>query len=146
MFEGTDKDYYFLLVKEDTGEVHSMSFWSEPKAGYEILSRRENNAVENIDVLIQKDEGAQAVAAKVKETCKKSCNINVYDEKQAFELQQQYDAMMTDLKTQPADLQEWKKKNYIYVADHYVGSVEFSTGIFDDYPFKEGYYRELKGE
>lgn len=29
MFEGVGKNYYFLLVKEDTGEVHSMSFWAE---------------------------------------------------------------------------------------------------------------------
>ena len=29
VFEGIDKNYYFLLIKEDTGEIHSMSFWSE---------------------------------------------------------------------------------------------------------------------
>lgn len=145
-FTGTDKNYYFLLVKEDTGEVHSMSFWSEPQTRHEILSRRENMAVENIDVLIPKGEDAQAIATEVKKTCKKSCNINIYDEKRAFELQHQYDTMMSDPNTQPVDLQEWKKKNYIYVAEHYVGSVEFSTGIFDDYPFKDWYYQELKGQ
>lgn len=29
MFEGTGRSYYFLLIKEDTGETHSMSFWAE---------------------------------------------------------------------------------------------------------------------
>lgn len=28
-FEGTTQNYYFLLIKEDTGEVHSFVFWSE---------------------------------------------------------------------------------------------------------------------
>lgn len=29
MFKGTQGDYYFLLIKEDTGEVHSMAYWVE---------------------------------------------------------------------------------------------------------------------
>lgn len=29
MIEGVNKNYYFLLVKEDTGEINSMNFWSE---------------------------------------------------------------------------------------------------------------------
>ena len=29
MFEGIGKNYYFLIIKEDTGEIHSMSFWAE---------------------------------------------------------------------------------------------------------------------
>lgn len=28
-FTGTKGDYYFLLVKEDTGEVHSLVYWRE---------------------------------------------------------------------------------------------------------------------
>lgn len=29
MFESTGGNYYFLLVKQDTGEVHSISYWKE---------------------------------------------------------------------------------------------------------------------
>lgn len=29
MFEGIEKNYYFLIVKEDTGEVHSFSLWDK---------------------------------------------------------------------------------------------------------------------
>jgi hypothetical protein len=30
-FEGTEVDYFFLLVKENTGEVNSFSMWTEAK-------------------------------------------------------------------------------------------------------------------
>jgi hypothetical protein len=28
-FEGTDGTYYFLPIKQDTGEIHSFVFWKE---------------------------------------------------------------------------------------------------------------------
>lgn len=117
------------------------------KYQYKVLSRVENKTVENVDVLVQPGEvSAEAIAMEVKASCKKPCNINVYDDQKAYDLESQYNKMMGDTSTQPNDLQTWKKTNYVYVADHLVGAVEFETGTFDQYPYKDWYYKELKGE
>ncbi len=120
---------------------------STQKYSYKVLSRVENKTVENIDVLVQPgDANAEAIAMEVKATCKKPCNIDVYDDQKAYDLESQYNKMMGDTSTQPNDLQTWKKTNYVYVADHLVGAVEFETGAFDQYPYRDWYYKELKGE
>ena len=114
---------------------------------YEVLSKRDNGNVENIDVLVTSGEtNGQAIALEVKKTCKKLCNINIYDDKKAFELQTQYDEMMDNSSTQPSDLQAWKKTNYVFVGDHLIGYMEFSSDTYDEYPYKDWYYKELKGE
>lgn len=114
---------------------------------YEVLSKRDNGNVENVDVLVTSGEtNGQAIALKVKKTCKKQCNINIYDDKKAFELQTQYDEMMDSSSTQPSDLQVWKKANYVFVGDHLIGYMEFSADAYDEYPYKDWYYKELKGE
>lgn len=116
----------------------------QQQAKYQELARKDAGAVENISVLVGPGgSDTQPIAQEVKRTCNKQCNINLYDDKKAFELQEQYDAMMADSNTKPADLEAWKKANYVYVADHLVGYVEFSSGSFDDFPFKDSYYREL---
>lgn len=118
---------------------------SAPKYKYEILSRVEDKVDENISVLIEAGEtDSQGLAAEVQENCKKQCNISLYDDKKAFELNEQYDKMMGASDTQPSDLQEWKEKNYVFVAEHLVGTVGYSFGSYDDYPFKDWYYEELK--
>ncbi len=114
---------------------------------YEVLSKRDNGNVENVDVLVTPGEtNGQAIALEVKKTCKKQCNINIYDDKKAFELQTQYDEMMVSSSTQPSDLQTWKEKYYVFVADHLIGYMEFSADAYDEYPYRDWYYKELKGE
>jgi hypothetical protein len=116
-----------------------------PRKGYKILSTEKLNTVENIDVLItDTNSDPKKIAEEVKTTCSKPCNISVYDDKKAFELQDQYDQMMKLSTTEIGDLDEWKAKNYIYVADHLVGYMEFSEGYYNDYPYKDSYYEELK--
>ena len=52
--------------------------------------------------------------------------------------------MMGTLDTTPQELQTWKTKNYVFVADHLVGSITFDEG-FSEYPLRDWYYKELKG-
>lgn len=112
---------------------------------YEVLSKRDNGNVENADVLVTSGEtNGEAIALEVKKTCKKPCNINIYDDKKAFDLQTQYDEMMCDSSTQSSDLQTWKEKNYVFVGDHLIGYMEFSADAYDEYPYKDWYYKELK--
>lgn len=123
------------LIPETQTQVHQ----------YEVVKRADAGSIENIDVLIEVDErNPESIAREVEKTCKKDCNVNLYDDKKALELQQQYDEMMGKSMTTPADMTAWKEKNYVFVADHFVGYIELSTQSYDEYPFKDWYYEELK--
>lgn len=113
---------------------------------YEILNRTENKLVENINVYINPGETkGEVIAKEIKTTCKKPCNIYLYDDKKAYELQSQYDEMM-NFETEPTDLENWKNDNYIFVADHYVGWMEFEGDMYSEYPFKDVLYDEIKSK
>ncbi|MFZ5437468.1 MAG: hypothetical protein ACOZAK_00195 [Patescibacteria group bacterium] len=115
-------------------------------ADYQELARKDVGTVENISVLIATDaSNPESIANEVKRTCKKQCNINLYDDKKAFELQDQYDQLISR-QAEPSQLDAWKKENYIYVADHFIGYMEFSTGAYDDFPYKDWYYKELTSQ
>lgn len=115
--------------------------------GYEIVERTENKAVENIKVLISSGDDGSKVAMEVKKTCQKPCNVDIYDNRQALELNSQYDSMMGTLDTKPEELQAWKEKNYVFVADHLVGYLSFDAELsYEEYPFKDWYYEELKSK
>lgn len=71
------------------------------------------------------------------EKCKKQCNVDLYDDKQAYELDKQY----RDLGSLE-EMTEWKNKNYVFVADHLVGDIMFDE--FSYYPMKDSFYEEKK--
>lgn len=113
---------------------------------YEVLSRKDAGDAENISLLVKAGTSGEAAAIAVKATCKKPCNIDVYDDKKAYDLNALYDEMMGKSTTQQSDLTNWKKTNYVYVGDHYIGGINFELGTYDEYPFRDWYYKELKGE
>lgn len=113
---------------------------------YEVLERNENNTVENFKVLIKAGDDGKAIAMEVKKGCKKPCNIDIYDDKRALELQKEYDVMMGTPDTTPQQLQSWKQKNYVFVADHFVGYINFELDEYQEYPYKDWYYQELKNK
>jgi hypothetical protein len=113
---------------------------------YEIIFKNENKTVENYMILIKPENrnDGEAIAMEIKKSCKKTCNISIYDDKRALELQKEYDEMISTLKTPQEDLEKWKQKNYIYVADHFVGYMSFESEEYQRYPYKDFYYEELK--
>lgn len=113
---------------------------------YQILKTDEQKTVTNYSVLVSPGTDGKAVAEDVKKKCTKQCNISVYDDKQAYFKYLEYDLMMGSLDTPPESLTAWKKNNYVYVADHLIGDVTFDSGEYNDYPFRDWYYKELKGE
>lgn len=118
-----------------------------PKYEYKILSQKDNKTVENISVLVSAGEiNGEAIAMEVKKTCQKKCNIDIYDEQKAYDLQMAYDQMMGNIDTPQSNLTSWKVKNYVYVGDHYIGTVDFETGTYSTYPFRDWYYKELKAK
>lgn len=113
----------------------------ENTKAYEILSQEELSNVENYNLLVKNSSEAKSSAEVVKKSCKKACNIAVYDDKKAYDLEMEY-KKLTDQK----EIDAWKKTNYIFVADHLVGSIDFETGTYKEYPYRDWYYKELKGE
>lgn len=119
-----------------------------PKLEYEIIERIEDKTDENISVLIKSGEtNPESIALEVKKSCKKSCNISLYDDKKAFELESQYSKLISS-----DAMTKWKKENYVFVAEHLVATVGYGNtenwgfGPYSEYPFKDWYYKELKGE
>jgi hypothetical protein len=114
---------------------------------YEELSRIENNNDENISILIATDESKpEELIKEVQATCKKQCNITLFNDKKAYELETEYNKMTGSLDTNPDELKKWKEQNYVFLADHIVGQAGYSFGPYSSYPLRDWYYKELKGE
>lgn len=118
-----------------------------PKLEYEIISKVEGKADENISVLIKVGEtNPKGIAEEVQKSCKKQCNITLFDDKKAFELDAEYTNKMMTYDVTVTEREAWKKKNTVFLADHLVATVGYSFGEYSEYPMKDWYYKELKGE
>jgi len=121
---------------------------STPKLEYEIVDRIDNKTDENISVLIKSEEtNPEGIALEIKNGCKKNCNISLYDDKRALDLESQYSKLSSS-----EAMTKWKKDNYVFVAEHFVATVGYGNtenwgyGPYSEYPMKDWYYKELKGE
>jgi len=118
-----------------------------PKLEYEILARVEDKTDENISVLIKAGEtNPKGIAEEVQKSCKKKCNVTLFDDKKAYELDSEYTNKMMSYDVTVAQREAWKKKNTEFLADHLVATVGYSFGDYSEYPMKDWYYKELKGE
>lgn len=118
-----------------------------PKLEYEILARVEDKTDENISVLIKAGEtNPKGIAEEVQKSCKKKCNVTLFDDKKAYELDSEYTNKMMSYDVTVAQREAWKKKNTVFLADHLVATVGYSFGDYSEYPMKDWYYKELKGE
>ena len=111
---------------------------------YEIVSKNETKTIENYKVLISPTMEGKTIALEVKRQCKKPCNIDIFDDRQALKLQDEYDVMAGTLSTTPKEAETWKQKNYVFLADHLVGYINFELDKYTEYPYKDWYYLELK--
>ena len=119
---------------------------TKPAFEYEILARVENKADENISILIKPGEtNPEGIAEEVQKSCKKKCNVTLYDDKKAFDLDAEYTKMLSYNYT-VEQRETWKKKNTVFLADHMVATVGYAFGPYKEYPLKDSYYKELKGE
>jgi hypothetical protein len=114
---------------------------TEAKLDYLLIHLDKNGRVENYEILIQSGAYGKAAALDVKKQCKKPCNIFVYDSAKAQQLQREYDEI-----SDGASATIWMQENYVYVADHLVGNIDFETGEYTAYPYRDSQYRELGGK
>lgn len=140
----------FMLIGLSTGSTPPIPKGDNPssptKTNYKILDRTNTSSVENISVLVSPDINGEKVAKEVKKTCRKPCNISIYDNEKAFELQEEYDTKAGDSSTDLSWFDEWKKNNYVFVADHQIGYMMFESDDYDEYPLRDWYYKELKAK
>lgn len=119
---GTDKPLYekFSYQEMATVENHVFIYYGQDKS---------EKYLENLTRQIKMD------------VCIKPCNIALFDDKKAAEL----DAQMRTITNEVSE-KEWKRKNYVFVADHLPAYLEFEgDGIFFYYIYKDWAYRELVG-
>lgn len=119
------------------------------KVDYEIVSSEKSKAVENYWLLLKSEDRSKQTLEEfargfTKEKCGKECTVSLYDDIKALNLDRDYYMLTGTLSTKPEDLENWKKKNYVYVADHLIGYLSFD--IYQEYPFKDWYYKQLIGE
>lgn len=133
---------------EDVAQENKTVISPTPVLNYEIVEKIEDKNDENMSVLISPGEtNVEAIALEVKKTCKKSCNISIFDDKEALKLDSEYSKLSSS-----EAMTEWKKKNYVFVAEHLVAMVGYGDsenwgfGPYSEYPMKDWYYKELKGE
>lgn len=104
--------------------------------GYEKLK-----TVENYYLLIKTDdlskENIEVVAKKIKGTvCSMPCNISIYDDPRAYEIEQEKNKLTNLEKYQEAIALE--QKNQQFLAEHIVGFLGFDGDIFLYFPNKIG--------
>jgi hypothetical protein len=104
----------------------------------ERLGYEDKGVVENYHYLYLGEDKLEESLTKVaidikKNNCKKQCNISLFDNKKAYE-------------TDRNKVGKLASKDYVFVADHLIGYLEFSTDAFLYYPYKDWYYDELKSK
>ena len=114
----------------------------EETNSYTVVNKEELVFVENhwivVESLSNLESNLENLAKQYKEeNCKKDCNVSVFDDKRAADLDFQYGKI-----SDPKDLEEWKEKNYVFVADHLLAFLDFNNN-FLHFPLKDWFYKEL---
>lgn len=118
----------------------------------EVIHKETNRmpigVLENIYAYVPPETASKAeeiTFAFQKNQCKTSegCNLWVFDNKAALELSYEFDQHYGNSTLE--ENAEWNQQHYIFVADHFIGGISFDAADFwQDYPYKDFYYDELK--
>lgn len=127
-------------------ESSAPSVVKKQQASFEQLNYGNLNNVENFDYLYSGEDKSKDTVSKIADDiksskCKKPCNISIYDEKKAYELDHSRQSL-----TSSEDINAWDEKNYVYVADHLIGFLNFDSEAFSYYPYRDSHYKELTGQ
>ena len=110
----------------------------------ELINYEELKLVENYDYLLlsqdKTEENIKRIGLELKKMkCKKSCNISLFDDKKAYDLNED------EINYFGEALKQWDRENYVFLADHLVGFLDFETGDVEYYPLrKDLMYNEIK--
>src|SRR6266567_6886908 len=104
--------------------------FTPPSEKYEILQHETDGDTEIYAILIRPGGKGEYAALSLQKNCKKSCAIDVYDDKNAFTQQKRYDAMTKSRSADQAEVDDWMSKNSGFVKEHYVGWLDEKTGHY----------------
>lgn len=143
---------FFALVKyhspqplENKPYIFSVSYPTLTPGIVRKLGERQTAMITNLYFLYPGQDKSQAALTTIafqlrQQYCKKLCIINLYDDKTAFEKDIERVTIASD-----AAMKEWNKKNYVFVADHYLGYLDVvQDAPFMYYPFHDSYYQKAK--
>lgn len=115
---------------------------------YEVIQKGEALGIESYLILVSSNDPATVnqIALNIKkQECKMPCNVHLFDDKEAITTYLEYDKLMKNRETTSEQRDNWNKEHYIYVADHYVGTMNFTDdSFFTSYPNRDSYYKALK--
>lgn len=119
----------------------------ESKPGGTSMAGTPIEPLENLDVLISPADApsSETIAKDVlKNHCTVKCNISIWDNKRAMELERSNEKDLTVSNWTNEQFEAWEKQNYVFIADHLVGNVDFTDQSYYSYPYKDWRYNELK--
>ncbi len=120
----------------------------ESKPGGTSMAGTPVEPFENFDILISPTDApnGETISKDVlKNHCTVKCNISIWNDKRAMELELTNQHDLTTSNWTKEQFEAWEKQNYVYIADHLVGYIYFSDqSFYDSYPYKDWRYDELK--
>lgn len=133
-----------LLFSQNTPSQDAVSTPLLGTSYYEI-DRRHVKGLDNYYLMYTASDHSQAVLQQTAENiatmyCKTTCTLNFYDNLKAYQIDKERETI-----TDTNIMEEWNRKNYVFVADHYLGY--FTSGgnvAFSYYPYKDQYYNSKK--
>ena len=103
--------------------------------------------LENFDILISASDinNAETIAKDVlNNRCTTKCNIGIWDDKKAWQIESNNELEIATSAWTNEQFEAWEKQNYVYIADHLIGWIEFESETYLSYPYKDLRYNQLK--
>jgi hypothetical protein len=109
----------------------------------ELINYEELKLVENYDYLLLVEDKSKENIVKIvtnleRIMCKKSCNISLFDDKKAYDLNEE------EINYSGEALEQWNRDNYVFLADHLIAFLDFEFDDVDYYPLRDSMYEDIK--
>ncbi len=125
----------------------------------ELVGTKQYDTIQNFYFLISTVDTSKAtmekIAKELKEKhCTLKCNIDLYDDRQAYVLSMEKDSIdiywnaqlaqnEITLKQYKENFDKWNNKNYCYLANHHLGRYTYDNFFWPYVLVKESTYKEL---
>ena len=133
------KDAKFVSPDANATPTHVSQATTSPQT-YKKVAGDSDKSGDNLRYLLTEsglsETDVKAIAEAIQRNeCKKQCNIYLFDDQKAAELDIAYSKL-----SDSSAMTKWKAENYVFVAEHNVGQLVF--GDYTHYPLKDWYYEQ----
>jgi hypothetical protein len=151
---------FFIISCSPSEQENKIPEKTKEKCDYkaELIGAKQDGTIQNFYFLISTPDTSNSqlekIAKELKEkNCTIKCNIDLYDDKQAYLLSLEKDSIDISwnvqlsqneitLKQYKERFDEWNKKNYCHMANHHLGRFTYDN-YFWSYILKDSKYKEL---